>query len=81
MTITQRPVVRLRSQAVWDRLALMQHPQNWLADETGISRSYLSKRLNRGLAPSGSVRRRIMRVLGIEDFYELFYFEYPGDTE
>ena len=73
----KRTVVLLKTQALWDRLALMQRPQNWLADAMGIGRSYLSKRLNQGLAPSGRMRRRMMQVLGIEDFYELFYFEYP----
>lgn len=74
----QRHPVRLRSQALWDRLALLHRSQNWLADQMGISRSYLSILVNRGRAPSGRMRRRMMRLLGIEDFNELFYFERPA---
>ena len=77
----KRTVVRLRSQALWDRLALLQRSQNWLADELGIGRSYLSRLLNRGLAPSGEVRRRMQEVLGVEDFNELFFFEHPEGGE
>ena len=77
----KRTVVRLRSQALWERLARLQRSQNWLADELGIGRSYLSRLLNRGQAPSGEVRRRMQQVLGVEDFYELFYFERPGQGQ
>ena len=77
----KRSVVRLRSQALWDRLARLQRSQNWLADELGIGRSYLSRLLSRGQAPSGEVRRRMQQVLGVEDFYEFFYFERPGQGQ
>ena len=76
----KHPVIRLRSQVVWDRLTLLERPQNWLADQIGISRSYLSMLVNHGRAPSGKVRRRMLRVLGLEDFDELFFFEHPGGS-
>ena len=81
MNRRQRTVVRLRPQALWDRLALLHRSQNWLADRLGISRSHLSRLVNGERATSGGLRRRMQRVLGVEDFHELFYFEYPGDGE
>ena len=81
MARRKRPVIRLRSQALWDRLALIKRTQNWLADQLGISRSHLSMLVNQGRAPSGRLRIRMQRFLGVEDFNELFYFEYPDDGE
>lgn len=81
MTRRQRPVVWLKPQALWDRLALMHRSQNWLADELGISRSHLSRLVKRERAASGRVRRRMQRVLGVEDFHELFFIGRPGDQE
>ena len=81
MTRRQRTVVRLKPQALWDRLALLHRSQNWLADELGISRSHLSRLVNWERAASGSLRRRMQRVLGVEDFHELFFIEHPGDRE
>ncbi len=81
MTRRQRPVVWLMPQALWDRLALLHRSQNWLADELGISRSHLSRLVNRQRATSGRLRRRMQRVLGVEDFHELFLIEHPGDRE
>ena len=81
MTRRQRTVVRLRPQALWDRLALLHRSQNWLADELGISRSHLSRLVNRERAPSGKLRRRMQEVLGVEDFNELFFIEHPDNRE
>ena len=81
MTRRHRPVVRLNPQALWDRLALLHRSQNWLADELGISRSHLSRLVNRERAASGRLRRRMQRVLEVEDFHELFFIERPGDQE
>ena len=81
MTRRKHPVIRLRSQALWDRLARLQRSQNWLADQMGISRSYLSRLVNQGRAPSGRMRRRMQRVLGLEDFSELFFIEHPEGGE
>ena len=71
MTRRKRTVVRLKPQALWDRLA----------DELGISRSHLSRLVNWERATSGSLRRRMQRVLGVEDFHELFFIEHPDEEE
>ena len=81
MARRKRPVIRLRSQVLWDCLARMKRTQNWLADQLGISRSHLSMLVNHGRAPSGRLRNRMLRFLGLRDFNELFYVEYPGDGE
>ena len=81
MTRRQRTVVRLRPQALWDRLALLHRSQNWLADQLGISRSHLSRLVNGERATSGGLRRRMQRVLEVEDFHELFVIQRPADQE
>ena len=68
----KRTVVLLKTKALWDRLALLDRSQNWLAREVGISPGYLSTLVNEGRAPSGRIRRRMKMVLGVEDFNELF---------
>ena len=73
-----RTVVRLRTEALWARLALLGRSQNWLAQEVGISKSYLSMLINQGRAPSGRIRRRMQQVLGLSNFDELFELE-PRD--
>ena len=81
MTRLRRTVVRLNPQALWNRLALLHRSQNWLADELGISRSHLSRLVNWERATSGSLRRRMQRILGVEDFHELLFIKHPGDRE
>ena len=56
----------------WARLALLNRSQNWLAQEIGISSGYMSKLVTAGRAPSGRIRRRMLKALGFEDFHELF---------
>jgi transcriptional regulator with XRE-family HTH domain len=65
-------VVRLKTQALWRRLELLGRSQNWLAREAGLSPGYLSTLLNEERAPSGRIRRRIQKALGVPDFDELF---------
>ena len=67
-----RIVVLLKTRALWERLALLDRSQNWLAREVGISRGYLSTLVNEGRAPSGRIRRRIQKALKVDDFHELF---------
>ena len=67
-----RTAVRLDTQALWARLALLNRSQNWLADQIGISSGYMSKLVTRGRAPSGRIRQRMLDALGIENFNELF---------
>ena len=75
----RRPLVRLKQRVLWDRLELMNRSQRWLAREAGISPGYLSTLVNEERAPSGRVRRRIQRALGVHDFHELFELERPDD--
>ena len=68
----ERTVVRLKTQAIWRRLEVMGRSQNWLARQAGLSPGYLSTLLNEERAPSGRIRRRIQKALGVPDFDELF---------
>ena len=63
-----RTVVRLDAAALW------------LAREIGISPGYLSLLVNEGRAPSGRIRRRMQKALGVEDFHELYRLE-DGDDQ
>ena len=56
MQARTRTVVLLNTQALWDRLTLLERSQNWLAREIGISPGYLSVLVNTGRAPSGRIR-------------------------
>ena len=75
-----RNVVRLDTAAVWRRLALLNRSQSWLAGEVGISHGYLSMLVNTGRAPSGRVRLRMQKALGVESFEDLFELEDSDDT-
>ena len=81
MTRRQRTAVWVKPQALWDSLALLHRSQNWLADELGIRRSHLSRLVNGERATSGRLRIKMQRVLGVEDFHELFFIEHPGHRE
>ena len=70
-----RTVVRLDAAALWTRLALLNRSQNWLAREMGVSPSYVSMLVNGERSPSGSVRRRMLKALGVDDFKDLFTME------
>ena len=63
-----RTVVRLDAAALWKRLALLNRSQNWLAREIGISSGYMSMLVNGGRAPSGRIRRRMLKALGSDRF-------------
>ena len=75
----KRTVVLLKTKALWERLAMLDRSQNWLAREMGIGKSYLSTLVNEGRAPSGRIRRRMKTVLGVEDFHELFELRHEDD--
>ena len=70
-----RTVVQLDAAALWERLALLNRSQNWLAREIGVSPGYLSMLVNGGRAPSGRIRRRMLKALGVDDFHQLFRLE------
>ena len=70
-----RTVVRLNTAALWRRLILLNRSQNWLAREVGVSPGYMSMLVNGGRSPSGRIRRRMLKALGVDDFHELFRLE------
>ena len=74
-----RTAVRLDTQALWARLALLNRSQNWLADQIGISSGYMSELVTRGRAPSGRIRQRMLKALEVNDFHELFKLEEEDD--
>ena len=74
-----RSVVRLDTAALWERLALLNRSQNWLAREIGVSPAYVSMLVNEGRAPSGRIRRRMLKALGVDDFHQLFRLEVIND--
>ena len=70
-----RNVVRLDTAALWKRLTTLNRSQNWLARETGVSPGYMSMLVNGERSPSGRIRRRMQKVLGVDDFNQLFTME------
>ncbi len=74
-----RRVVRLDTAALWERLALLGRSQNWLAQEIGVSPGYVSLLVNEGRAPSGCIRERMLKALGVDDFHQLFRLEVIDD--
>ena len=74
-----RTVVRLDTAAVWRRLALLNRSQNWLAQEIGVSPGYVSMLVNEGRAPSGRIRERMLKALGVDDFNQIFRLEVSDD--
>ena len=74
-----RTVVRLDTAALWKRLAMLNRSQNWLAREIGVSPGYVSMLVNEGRTPSGRVRRRMLKALGLNDFNQLFRLEVTDD--
>ena len=73
-TRRRRPPTRviLKAAAVWELLDLLDISQNELARLAGISPSHLSQLMNGKSSPSPRVRRRLMEVLGVDDFHRLF---------
>ena len=70
-----RTVVRLDAAALWRRLDLLDRSQNWLAREIGVSPGYVSMLVNGGRSPSGRIRRRMRKALGVTNSKELFKLE------
>ena len=70
-----RTVVRLDTASLWRRLTLLNRSQNWLAREVGVSPGYMSMLVNGGRSPSGRIRRRMQKALGVDDFNQLFTLE------
>ena len=74
-----RTVVRLDAAALWERLAQLDRSQNWLAREMGVSSAHVSLLVNGGRAPSGRIQKRMLKVLGVSDFNQLFTLEVTDD--
>ena len=64
--------VILRAEAAWDLLRHLNRSQNELADRCGLTSGYVSQLFTGERSPSPPVRRRIQRVLSVEDFDALF---------
>lgn len=74
-----RNVIRLNRAAVWERLALLNRSQNWLAREIGVSPGHVSMLVNGGRTPSGRIRERMLKALGLNDFHQIFLMEVTDD--
>ena len=64
--------VLLNPAAVWELLDRLNISQNELARRCGISRGYMSQLMRGERSPSPQLRRRLMEVLGVDDFDALF---------
>ncbi len=67
--------VRLDPQKVWALLNRLNMTQNELARLLDTSSSYLSQLMSGKRRPSAAFRKRMMDVLGVTDFDNLFYLE------
>ena len=68
-------MVRLDAAALFERLDLLGRSQNWLAREIGVSPAYMSMLVNGGRSPSGRIRRRMQKALGVSNSRHLFRTE------
>ena len=69
------PRVWLNPVAVWELLDRLGISQNELARRCGFSPGHLSMLMNGRRSPSPHARRRLMEVLGVDDFHRLFIRE------
>ena len=67
--------VKLRPDRVWELLNRLNMTQNELARLAGISSGYLSQLMSGSRCPSAEVRRKLMDLLGVADFDDLFILE------
>ena len=74
-----RNMIRLNRAALWERLALLNRSQNWLAREIGVSPGHVSMLVNGGRTPSGRIRERMLKALGLNDFHQIFLMEVTDD--
>ncbi len=66
---------RLDAYKVWVFLNRLNIAQNELARMAGISSGYLSQLMTGTRRPSPETRRRLMKVLGVSNFEDLFVLE------
>ena len=67
--------VRLDPHKVWALLCRLNMTQNELARLLDTSSSYLSQLMSGKRRPSAAFRKRMMNVLGVTGFDDLFYLE------
>ena len=67
--------VRLRTEVVWELLNRLNMSQNELARRVGIRSSYMSQLMSGQRFASPGVRQRLMDVLGVNEFDDLFILE------
>ena len=79
----RRPPTRviLKAAAVWELLDQLDMSQNELARRCGVTSGHLSHLMNGRRSPSPPVRRRLMEVLGVDDFHRLFIIVPVDDNE
>ena len=66
---------RLDPHKAWELLNRLNIAQNELARMAGISSGYLSQLMTGTRCPSPETRRRLMKVLGVSEFEDLFLLE------
>ena len=67
--------VRLRTEMVWELLNRLNMSQNELARRAGIRSGYMSQLMSGQRFASPGVRQRLMDVLGVNEFDDLFILE------
>ena len=67
--------VKLNPDRVWELLNRLNMSQNELARLAGISSGYLSQLMSGTRCPSAELRRKLMEVLGVTLFDDLFILE------
>ncbi len=70
---------RLDPHKVWEKLNRLNIAQNELARMAGISTGYLSQMMSGTRHPSPAIRRRLMSVLQVSRFEDLFVLERVDD--
>jgi transcriptional regulator with XRE-family HTH domain len=70
---------RLEPDKAWERLNLLNISQNELARRIGRTSGYVSLMFNGERCPSPETRKRLMEVLQVSRFEDLFYMEENGD--
>ncbi len=70
---------RLDPDRAWERLSVLNMSQNELAWRIGRSRSFVSDLFHGRRCASGETRRRLMEVLQVTRFEDLFILEENDD--
>ena len=66
---------RLDAEKAWERLSVLNMSLNELARRIGRSRSFVSDLFHGRRCASGETRRRLMEVLQVNSFEDLFVLE------